>query len=604
MRFPKRGLIALTLCVIFTWSFLGGAFSPHCFAFEKRERFDLFCPDIPVVEAVLVAAFQAREQVVFLERPVGTVSIRRDGVTFTQALDLILADSGLSWWEKDSIYYIGEPPADTQAFARLSEAERVILSHRESKEIASLLPPLDAQVRAETPASLLVYGPPRAREQAVRSISELDLPREHISMAVLVVEVDEDEASDLTAAFSANDIGIPFGEVETIGGRFERLNRLEAVMRALETAGRSTVKARYDLTVLEGEEAMAWVGNDLYYRLETDTPAGVTVSVEQVEVGTGVRVVPRRSGEDEITVEVEVTSQDLRPTPAYPVVVSRDMETSARVREGELALLGGLTWLERHDRGPVVFQADTPPQPHGKDVTSGELLVFVQAEPSDPAFLPPVAMVRGEDAYVESISRRETISEFEASALLVAGRVQTPEGTISSSFWLGVEFSAYFGSEVDLRGSIIKGWDDNQWLGEIELSATFNDGLRAGVGFQGASGDWNASVISAYLEERRELDDNLEGIFRLGFATGGDVSLSFLSAALHYQEKDFSLTAGVRYQWAREESNWWVEAEGRYHASDRVFVFAGYRDIVAGRPIQPYDSLGFRGVYLGVGFRF
>ena len=83
-------------------------FSPWVWGADDT-KITLFCPNVPIKEAVLTAAFQAGMEVVFLEDVPGMVNLRKERVSFEKALDLILKGSGVDWYREKGVYYIGTP---------------------------------------------------------------------------------------------------------------------------------------------------------------------------------------------------------------------------------------------------------------------------------------------------------------------------------------------------------------------------------------------------------------------------------------------------------------------------------------------------------------
>lgn len=126
------------------------------------------------------------------------------------------------------------------------------------------------------------------------------------------------------------------------------------------------------LTVLEGREAVIYVGQEVPYTVKTVTPGGgVGVTTEFREVLTGFLVRPRVQG-DRVTLDVSPQQESLNPGEGGSVSVSR-LSTSVSGRLGEWIDLGGVTQQESFTQRETFSRSETETQTRGQALIKVEL---------------------------------------------------------------------------------------------------------------------------------------------------------------------------------------------------------------------------------------
>jgi len=112
-------------------------------------------------------------------------------------------------------------------------------------------------------------------------------------------------------------------------------------LKILEEQGDATILANPKITTISGQEASIFVGDRVPVVL--DSPDG-TRTMEFLESGINLRVTPRISDDDYVTILVqpEVSTFIWRTDTAYPQIRTREAETTVRVKSGQPFVLGGL----------------------------------------------------------------------------------------------------------------------------------------------------------------------------------------------------------------------------------------------------------------------
>jgi Flp pilus assembly secretin CpaC len=114
-----------------------------------------------------------------------------------------------------------------------------------------------------------------------------------------------------------------------------------AFLKVLETEGLATVLAQPKLLALSGQNAAFQVGGEIPIRIST----AFTTDIEYKPFGTIVNFIPKVSEEGDITLTVtpEVSEPDFtKEVEGIPTFITRRASTSARLRNGQMLVIGGL----------------------------------------------------------------------------------------------------------------------------------------------------------------------------------------------------------------------------------------------------------------------
>jgi pilus assembly protein CpaC len=123
---------------------------------------------------------------------------------------------------------------------------------------------------------------------------------------------------------------------------------ITALIQFLQSNGLATIIAQPTILALSGQEALFQVGGEIPIRIVT----GFVADVEFKPFGTIVQFLPRVSDEGDIilTVTPEVSQADFNsPVDGIPTFRTRRASTSAKLRDGETLVLGGLTQTVRRE---------------------------------------------------------------------------------------------------------------------------------------------------------------------------------------------------------------------------------------------------------------
>lgn len=362
MKLPLlRYLWVFSVCVLTAASFV------HAQEAEEPLITNVFV-DTDIREALQDVASQAGITILVDETVSGYVTLELTDVPLSKALEMILAPGGFVAVEKDGYYLVSSGYPDSPAFKNIARSERVNLKDLDAEEALALLPDFYAQYVKVVPGKrfITITAPQPIIEDIKNILALADVPRKQVMIDAVVTEISGEAAKNLGIEWGGATTGpysLQFGELASIGGIFQRLERVVATLHLLEKEGKARIRSNPRLVVLDGEEGEIRVTREEYYAIVTGTAAYPTTSLETISAGVILKVRPYIVEEEDIilTLSPEVSNVVGAGLQELPVVSRRVVTTTVRVKEGETLVLGGLRQLiEVTTEGKVPLLGDIP----------------------------------------------------------------------------------------------------------------------------------------------------------------------------------------------------------------------------------------------------
>ncbi len=346
-----------------------------------------------------------------------TVSIRIKDLTYDDFLKKILQGTKYEFNYNNDVYLIGDAFEDN-----LFVAEVVQLEHRSVKEVTKAIPDdlmnKDIKVKEFNELNaLMVSGSKLQVEKLKDFINDLDRPVPVVEIELLIIDVNRTRSTSTGVEAGISSEPVPSGGTLFPGINFtfssSSVNQLldiitgtgvvnlgqvtpnfYATLQAVESSGLIKVRQTPRLSTLNGKEATFKNGETRYYlEQNTFTTPGLNTVVETaqvfkaVEANFEVKIEPFVSGDENVTLDISVQQESfvgqLLPN-APPPTVSRGIESSIRVKNGEMIVLGGLESISIEESGqgvPVIQRIPVlkwffSKRTRGK--TKTKLLIFVK----------------------------------------------------------------------------------------------------------------------------------------------------------------------------------------------------------------------------------
>lgn len=345
----------------------------------------------------------------------GSTTLNLKSIRFNSLLDYLFWNTIYTYQIRDGVYIIGDNKS-----SELREIRIIQLQNRTIDTLLTLIPSglkQDMELK-EFPElnSLLVEGMPERIDALESFIAEIDKVVPNILIEVMIIDV---KHTDYITTGIESGIGekpkstgtvfpgvnITLGS-QSINNLIQSFNGFGSVkignvtpdfyvnLRALEESGVINIRSTPKLSTLNGHAASLTIGNTEYYKEEQNNIYGSITSQSQiittykdVKAELSVKIRPVVSGDDQITLEIEVTQEDFTSRIsqfAPPGKVARTFKSLIRVKNEEMVLLGGLEEKRTHDSGSgVPFFSKIPVlkwlfSSRTKDKSDARLNIFIK----------------------------------------------------------------------------------------------------------------------------------------------------------------------------------------------------------------------------------
>ncbi len=184
------------------------------------------------------------------------------------------------------------------------------------------------------------------RESIFKTIRSLDSAPAQIMIESKVVEISESGLSDLGITWG-NTAGNLKVNIDTGTGKISSDN-IAASIQALASNGKASVLSDPKIATIDNQEACVNIGSKIPYAVPvTYASAPTQWAVQYIDAGVSLKITPRLETEGQIDVKImpEVSSvSEWRSTQAgeFPVISTRNAQTSVRVKNGDTIVIGGL----------------------------------------------------------------------------------------------------------------------------------------------------------------------------------------------------------------------------------------------------------------------
>jgi type IV pilus assembly protein PilQ len=296
------------------------------------------------------------------------ITVSLSNVHLEDALDAILSAHGYSWSKANDIITVTSINASKKIGAASQGRQvRVFnLNYFTAKQIDNVVKGLLSPVGQSFMNDTLTTDHRRTHEQlVVEDLPQyLDRIQSYISQVDVAPAQVVVEANILQVALKDNcKYGIEFDKLLSINGveanigtsllatrsptaGFFKIDDLKfsTLMDTLKNTTDMKTLANPKLAVLNGQEARIQIGGKIGYLTSTTTQTTTTQSVNFLELGVILKVVPIITEDGQILMQVkpQVVKGNINPTTNLPDSETTEVETSVMLADGESILIGGL----------------------------------------------------------------------------------------------------------------------------------------------------------------------------------------------------------------------------------------------------------------------
>ncbi len=273
-----------------------------------------------------------------------------------------------------------------------SDAKAVLASLTEiiSKQVfkdPSMKPNVSA---SEEINAIIAIGEPVIIKGIKQIIDELDKEKYQVYVQARIIEINKNNAENIGIkyGFSAGDISSSglyamsanFGSASLtdiasvavldylggIGSGAKSALALGAAIDFLETKGAAKAVSNPSILCVNNKESSIYVGKTISIQSGTVTGVSATTSYKREDIGLTLKIKPRVSSVDKVTLDVEAILENIIDDGAnteggQPVTSKQEVKTQAILRHGESIIIGGLVkTYERNSQSKIPLLGDIP----------------------------------------------------------------------------------------------------------------------------------------------------------------------------------------------------------------------------------------------------
>ena len=284
------------------------------------------------------------------------------------ALDAILATNGYAWTRHKNIIIVSKIAADNKSSPAVQgrRVEVFTLNYVTATDIDKVVQGLISPVgqsfitqtmptdHRRTQEQLVVEDLPEYLYRIEQYVAQVDIPPRQVQIEAHVLQVAlkdnhrhgvnfhdilriaNKDITFSTAGFASS--APPTSMIRLQGGD------LESLIEALQATTDTKTLASPKVTVLNNQEARMQVGAKIGYLLSTTTQTSTLQSVNFLDVGVILTVLPSITEDGQIVVKVgpQVSTGRINPTTQLPESETTEVETQVLLADGEAIVIGGL----------------------------------------------------------------------------------------------------------------------------------------------------------------------------------------------------------------------------------------------------------------------
>ncbi len=252
-----------------------------------------------------------------------------------------------------------------------SDAKNVLASLKEIVDKQTFADPtMKPNISAsEEINSIIVIGNPVVIKSLRRIIDELDKEKYQVYVQARIVEINSDDSElvglkygleggianasglyTMAANFGGSSVAVgPLFADKLIDalGDIDSALALGATLDFLQINGASQTVSNPSILCVNNQESSIYVGKTLSFQTgeATNSAGGATSSFKREDVGLTLKIKPRVSSRDKVTLDVETILENVLPvvdTNGQPATSKQTVVTQAILRHGESIVIGGL----------------------------------------------------------------------------------------------------------------------------------------------------------------------------------------------------------------------------------------------------------------------
>lgn len=339
----------------------------------------------PINEIIKTVAEELKASYYLYSEVKGNATIRVNNVTFDQLLTNLLNGTDYTYRKESNVFLIGERKLEGL------RAYKVVQLHFRSLESVQETIPSELKKGVEVKEfkelnSILLSGSLPQINEIEAFVRQVDKVVPMVLIEVIMMDVRKSKSVStgisagidssaktggsifpgLDATFSSKSINnfLSFVGVNNLFNIGKVSPSFYVKLKAMEDNSNVEVRSMPKLSTLNGHDANLSIGSTRYYYVETQNTLGTlttsTIKTKQwnpVEANLSINFKPMVSGDDQVTMEVNVNISDFlenTSNDAPPASSKSQFKSIIRVKNEDMVILGGLERTQKSDGGSGV----------------------------------------------------------------------------------------------------------------------------------------------------------------------------------------------------------------------------------------------------------
>jgi type IV pilus assembly protein PilQ len=330
---------------------------------EKEDRLSLSIQDADIQSVLKGLSIKKKLNIVASKDVKGNISVNVHDLPLNEVLDAVIAVNGFRYVEKDNVIFVTKGN-ENSADNLLDEEVRIFKLNFadivEAEKVAKGLVSESAEITLYQPENTLVIEDiSRNLDRVGKVLKALDVPPRQVLIETKILQVrlndDTSLGIDWGDTFSGffNSSGTVFTQGFTGGTKgffFNLMNSdFELFLEALQSITEVNTLSSPSLLALNKMEARIIIGEKLGYYVTTATEATVLQSVEFLDTGTQLILVPHIIDDDRVIMEIHPEISDGIVIDGLPSKNTAEVTTNLMAPNGGTIFIGGLIRDRKED---------------------------------------------------------------------------------------------------------------------------------------------------------------------------------------------------------------------------------------------------------------
>jgi type IV pilus assembly protein PilQ len=339
-----------------------------------------------ITDIIQEAAAQLKADYFFTSPVQGEATFNLKSVSFPSLLEYLFRNSNYTYQNLKGIFLIGEGKSKEMKEFRIIQLQNRTIEKLLEAIPADLKSELDVKEFPELNALLVggLSGRINVLENFLKSLDKLvpvilieviiiDYKKTHTVSTGIELGLGNKPAVTQGSVFPGVNLTLSSQSINNLLNSFNGFGSVKlgsvtpnfyANLSALESNGIVNIRSTPKLSALNGHEATLKIGNTKYYREQQSNIYGtlsaqstIIETFKPIEANLSLKIKPVVSGEDQITLDIEVKQEDftdqIKEFAPYNKE-SREFKSLIRVKNQEMVLLGGLEQKSNSNTGSGV----------------------------------------------------------------------------------------------------------------------------------------------------------------------------------------------------------------------------------------------------------